>query len=83
MNFKFKIGTKALFGKGCIESNKAVFKEFGRKAFIVTGKKSGKASGALADVVEALKECGVEYRIYDRVLNNPLRKCKERRELES
>ena len=71
MNFKFMIGTKALFGKGCIESNKAIFKEFGKKAFIVTGKNSAKASGALGDVVEALKECGIEYSIYDRVLNNP------------
>lgn len=71
MNFKFKIGTKAFFGKGCIESNMAVFKEYGKKAFIVTGKNSAKVSAALEDVVEALRECGVEYRIYDRVLNNP------------
>ncbi|GAE87311.1 iron-containing alcohol dehydrogenase family protein [Acetivibrio straminisolvens] len=71
MNFKFKIGTKVLFGKECVKENKAIFKDFGKRALFVTGKNSAKASGALRDVIEVLEEYGIDYEIYDRVLNNP------------
>ncbi|ADU73261.1 alcohol dehydrogenase class IV [Acetivibrio thermocellus AD2] len=71
MNFKFKIGTKVFFGKECVKENKAVFKDFGKRALLVTGKNSAKASGAFSDVVEVLEEYGIDYEIYDRVANNP------------
>ncbi|ABN53779.1 MAG TPA: alcohol dehydrogenase [Hungateiclostridium thermocellum] len=71
MNFKFKIGTKVFFGKECVKENKAVFKDFRKRALLVTGKNSAKASGAFSDVVEVLEEYGIDYEIYDRVANNP------------
>lgn len=71
MNFRFKIGTKVLFGKGCVRENKALFKDFGKRALLVTGKSSAKRSGALDDVIEVLKEYGIDYEIYDSVSNNP------------
>ncbi|MFZ5985560.1 MAG: iron-containing alcohol dehydrogenase family protein [Bacillota bacterium] len=71
MDFKFNIGTRILFGKNCVKENKAVFNEFGSNAVIVTGKTSGKSSGALDDVVEILKEYKISYLLYDNVENNP------------
>ncbi|HOM01882.1 MAG TPA: iron-containing alcohol dehydrogenase family protein [Acetivibrio sp.] len=71
MNFKFKIGTKVLFGRECVKENKGIFKDFGKRALFVTGKNSAKASGALKDVIFVLEEYGIDYEIYDRVLNNP------------
>ncbi|WP_010681134.1 iron-containing alcohol dehydrogenase family protein [Acetivibrio cellulolyticus] len=71
MQFGFQIGTKVLFGKGCLITNKALLNKFGKKALVVTGKGSAKASGALDDVEEILKEYKIEYSIYDKVENNP------------
>lgn len=71
MIFKFIIGTKVLFGINCIDEHKTIFNEFGKKAVIVTGKTSAKASGALDDVVKVLNEYGIRYMIYDKVQNNP------------
>jgi alcohol dehydrogenase class IV len=71
MQFKFYIGTKVLFGKECVKENKDEFKKCGIRALIVTGKRSGKASGALDDVTEVMNELGIEYSIFDKVENNP------------
>lgn len=71
MQFGFQIGTKALFGKGCVYANKDILSKFGKRALIVTGKYSARASGALGDVEKILKEYNIEYSIYDGVQNNP------------
>ncbi|MDP4093014.1 MAG: iron-containing alcohol dehydrogenase family protein [Bacillota bacterium] len=71
MNFKFFIGTKVLFGENCVTENKNEFKKFGKRAFVVTGKNSGKLSGALDDVAGVLENLGIDYYIFDRVENNP------------
>lgn len=71
MEFKFLMPTKVLLGKDCVDKNKAVFKEYGNKAFIVTGEWSGKSSGALDDVIRILEEAGIGYEVYDKVGNNP------------
>ncbi|MCX7708754.1 MAG: iron-containing alcohol dehydrogenase family protein [Clostridia bacterium] len=71
MEFKYQIGTKAFFGEACIGKNKDELRKYGSKAFIVSGKSSAKASGALKDVIEALEESGIEYEVYDKVENNP------------
>ncbi len=69
--FKFQMGTRVFFGKDCINNNKAEIIKYGKKAFIVTGKASGKKSGALDDIISVLNEASVEYCIFDRVENNP------------
>lgn len=71
MQFGFGIGTKVLFGKECLIANKALLSKCGKRALIVTGKTSAKASGALAHVEEILKEYSIDYSIYDGVENNP------------
>ena len=71
MQFKFHMPVKAYFGEGCISKNGGEFAKYGRKAIIVTGGRSAKLSGALADLCAALELQGIEYTIYDKVRNNP------------
>lgn len=71
MPYKFHIGTKVLFGRNVLKDNKAELGKFGKKALIVTGKTSGRSSGAQNDIEEILTELNMQYRIYDRVENNP------------
>jgi alcohol dehydrogenase class IV len=71
MPYKFHIGTKVLFGRDVIKDNKAELGKFGKKALIVTGKTSGRSSGAQYDIEKILKELNIEYMVYDRVENNP------------
>ncbi len=71
MEFKYYLGTKVFFGKDCIFNNRDEFSDFGKRAFIVTGKTSGKKSGALDDVLKVLNQLGISSFIFDRVENNP------------
>lgn len=70
MEFKFNMPTELYFGRNCLVDNYEKLK-IGSKALIVTGKSGAAKSGALKDVGEALEKCGVDYRIFDRVVNNP------------
>ncbi|MBR6632927.1 MAG: iron-containing alcohol dehydrogenase [Clostridia bacterium] len=67
---KFYIPTKIFKGRDCLANN---YKELllGKRAFIVTGKTSGRISGALEDVVNILDSNNVPYAICDRIGNNP------------
>ena len=71
MQFKFHIHTKVIFGEGCIKENADELSKFGKRAFIVTGKNSAEASGALDDITDALDTNGISFTIYDKVQNNP------------
>ncbi len=71
MTFKYSLPTKILFGERCIYENKDEIISFGKKAFIATGSKSGRLSGALNDITNIFDECGIEYYIFDEVENNP------------
>lgn len=71
MIFQYSLPTKILFEEGCISKNKQELVSFGRKAFIVTGKSSGKLSGALDDITCVLDELNIKYYIFDKVENNP------------
>lgn len=71
MNFTLFMPTKVIFGQHCIRENAHLFKELGKKALIITGKSSGKKSGALDDVMKTLKSENIDYCIFDNVLNNP------------
>lgn len=63
--------TKVYFGADCISQNSSELKKFGHKAFIVTGGRSAKASGALSGICDALLRCEIEYTVFDRIENNP------------
>lgn len=71
MEFKTYIGTKVFFGKGCLGKNKSELKGLGVRCFIVTGKTSGKASGALEEITRVFDELEILYYIYDKISNNP------------
>nr|WP_148217173.1 iron-containing alcohol dehydrogenase [Acidilobus saccharovorans] len=62
--------TKVHFGPSSEESLRSYVKGV-RKVIIVTGRIAAKASGALDDVIAILRDNGVEYSIFDRVVANP------------
>ena len=68
--FKFHMPTRVFCGKGCLYENKAEIL-LGKSALIVTGKSSGKKSGALDEVIKILNEEKIPYHVYDKVENNP------------
>ena len=67
---KFHMPTKVYVGEKCLFENKSEF-IIGKNAFIVTGKSSGKKSGALDDVISLLENAGISYYVYDKIENNP------------
>lgn len=71
MQFKFHMPVRAHFEEGCIRKYGSEMAAFGKKAIIVTGGRSAKASGALDDILEVLKGLGIGYYIFDKVENNP------------
>ena len=68
--FKYFMPTKVLVGANCVTENPSEL-ILGKKAFIVTGKSSGKRSGALTDVENVLKNAKIPYYVYDKIENNP------------
>lgn len=71
MQFNFQMPTKVYFGEDCVKKNSKEMSGLGRKALIVTGGRSAKASGALSDICGVLDGLNIEYEIFDKVENNP------------
>ena len=63
--------TRLLTGEGVIAANSSLFKGFGDRCLIVSGKHAAKESGALADVTQALAENNISYSVYDGITQNP------------
>ena len=68
--FTYHMPTKITAGENAVKNSPAEL-ILGSKAIIVTGKTSGKRSGALNDAVSVLDEHSIPYMIYDKVENNP------------
>ena len=68
--FKFHMPTKVIVGQNSVLENPKEL-VLGENALIVTGKSSGKKSGALDDVIAILKNEKIPYHVYDKVENNP------------
>lgn len=68
----FFIPTKIHFGAGCLAAHAQEMAALGNKAFIVTGARSAKLSGALDAVTTALEECKITWEVFDAVQENPL-----------
>lgn len=68
--FKYLMPTKVIAGENSVKEN-ANELILGTKCMIVTGKTSGKKSGALDDVISVLEEKQIEYLVYDCIGNNP------------
>jgi len=62
--------TKIILGENCVYENRDKL-ILGKRAFIVTGKSSGRLSGALSDVEHILNEGKIPYLVYDKIENNP------------
>ena len=69
---KFIMPTKVYTGENVLFEHTDVFKEFGNKCLIVTGKNSAIKSGALKDVKTILEDNNIEYLIFDEIIANPL-----------
>lgn len=77
MEFAFRSRANTFFGAGCVRGHAADW-ILGTRAFVVTGKSSGRKSGALADVEAALQANGVPYGVFEGIGNNPtLDQCRE------
>ena len=68
--FKFFMPTRVIVGENCVLENKDELIK-GKHALIVTGKTSGKKSGALDDVIKVLENEKIPYHVYDKIENNP------------
>jgi len=68
---KYFMPVKVIRGQNCVLESAGEFTSFGGKAVIVTGSSSGDKSGALTDVLKVLEQEGIEYILYNKVMNNP------------
>lgn len=62
--------TEIYFGRKALLLNSEKLR-LGSRAFIVTGRHSGRASGALADIENTLGYLKIDFEVYDRITNNP------------
>ena len=70
MNASFYMPTRVFFGCNALQNNQKAL-ALGKRAMIVTGKTSAKASGALSEVTAALGELGICYTVFDKITENP------------
>ncbi len=69
--FTFYLPTKIIFGPGTIDQVGVEAAQLGRRALIVTGKKSATAHGILGKVTDYLEKEGVEAVVCDTIEPNP------------
>jgi alcohol dehydrogenase class IV len=73
MDVNFLVPTQIIMGENCVKQNAERLADLGKLAFIVTGGKSAKLSGALDDVTQVLAANGQKWTLYDKVTPNPLK----------
>ncbi len=71
LNFDLYLPTKLIFGIGTLERIGVEAKSIGKKAIIVTGKKSSLKNGVLERVIELLDRENIETVIFNRIESNP------------
>lgn len=72
MKFQYHLPVNLIFGRGEVKRVGEIAREYGRKAFLVTGKGSTKRTGTLYLVCKCLSEAGIESVVFDDVEPNPL-----------
>ncbi len=70
MAYKFKLPGMTVFGKNALPDSEENIKEFGKKAFIVTGKIITK-SGVLKILTNLLDEWEISYEVFNEILGEP------------
>lgn len=73
-DFSFYMPVNIWGGKNSLQNNKNIFLSLGKKCLIVTGKTSGKKSGALDELIDIFNEFHIEYTMFDEITENPLTK---------
>lgn len=68
---RFHIPVKVFDENDCVRKHSGEIAAFGKKALIVSGRNSARANGSLDDVIEALRNEAVEYRLFSDVEENP------------
>ena len=68
---RFYLPVRVLSGKGIVRAHAADLAAFGKKALIVTGRRSAAACGVYDDICAALDEAGVDHVLFDEVEENP------------
>lgn len=71
MEMNFFLPTKIITGKDCVTENASLFKNYGKKCIIVTGKTSADKCGAYDDVCRALDGAGISHERYNGIAQNP------------
>ena len=69
--FSFYMPVKVHFGKKVVQKNVEDIIKWGSHAFIVTGKHSAVASGALKDIANVLSEHHIDYTVFNEITENP------------
>ncbi len=72
MAYDFYMPARVVGGEGVVNQRSDLLKKFGKKCVVVTGGTGARKSGALADLVAALEKENIEYKIYDKIGENPL-----------
>lgn len=71
MDFSTHKPVSILTGENCVTENAALFAKLGRRALIVSGRRSADLCGAMADVAAALDSVGVTYVRFSTIPENP------------
>ncbi len=68
---QFYMPTKIVDGKGVVQQQGKIIKEYGQRALVVTGRFSSKMNGSLQDMKNTLEKLNIEYQVFDEVEENP------------
>lgn len=71
MNLSFLMPTRVIFEKDCLKTHGRFVADWGKKALIVTGRRSAKTCGALDDLCGALDNLSIPWVHYNGILPNP------------
>lgn len=69
---RYFMPTELFWGKDTLVKNFESLNRFGKKAFVVTGRSSAIKSGVLDDLLPLLSNNKIEYKIFDKITENPL-----------
>ena len=67
MDFNFYMPVRVYGGKDAVLKQSDCFSQFGKRCLLVTGGKSAKLCGALADVQTVLQAQNTEYTVFDEI----------------
>ncbi len=71
MDFSTHKAVKIVTGENCVTENAALFAELGKRALVVSGRRSADLCGAMDDVAAALASVGATYVRFNRIPENP------------